>query len=145
MGKDTYMIAKQQDTGLPGLGNMRDEIIAEGTQYCAGLGQAFQIVSTQETHQTYVLGKYRAQRFNSCGYLLQIQNISALNHKRHLILSPKCTISDKEKSDEGRPIVPEHVYEKVSWRSTFGLQESMGQATTWSITVFPGTIGFFSC
>ena len=45
MGKDTYMIAKQQATGFPGLGNMKAEIIAEGIQYCAGLGKEFQIVS----------------------------------------------------------------------------------------------------
>lgn len=32
MDKDTYMIAKQQATGFPGLGNMKAEIIAEGTQ-----------------------------------------------------------------------------------------------------------------
>jgi hypothetical protein len=30
MGKNTFMIAKQQATGFPGLGNMKAEIIAEG-------------------------------------------------------------------------------------------------------------------
>lgn len=58
MGKDTYMIAKQQATGFPGLGNMKAEIIAEGTQYCAVLGKEFQIVSTQGTQPPYVLGNY---------------------------------------------------------------------------------------
>ena len=58
MGKDTYMIAKQQATGFPGLGNMKAEIIAEGSQHCAGLGKKFQIVSTQETQPPYVLGNY---------------------------------------------------------------------------------------
>ncbi len=47
LGKDTYMIAKQEATGFPGLGNIKAEIIAEGTQYCAGLGKKFQIVSMQ--------------------------------------------------------------------------------------------------
>ena len=58
MGKDTYMIAKQQATGFPGLGNMKAEIIAEGTRYCASLGKKIQIVSTQETQPPYVLGNY---------------------------------------------------------------------------------------
>src|SRR6267143_2968509 len=58
MGKDTYMISKQQATGFPGLGNMKAEIIAEGSQYCAELGKEFQIVSTQETQPPYVLGNY---------------------------------------------------------------------------------------
>ena len=58
MGKDTYMIAKQQATGFPGLGNMKAEIIAEGVQYCADLGKEFQLISTQETQPPYVLGNY---------------------------------------------------------------------------------------
>jgi len=58
MGRDTYMIAKQQATGFPGLGNMKAEIIAEGSRHCAGLGKEFQIVSTQETQPPYVLGNY---------------------------------------------------------------------------------------
>lgn len=58
MGKDTYMIAKQQATGFPGLGNMKAEVIAEGVQYCTNLGKEFQIVSTQETQPPYVLGNY---------------------------------------------------------------------------------------
>ncbi len=58
MGQDAYMIAKQQATGFPGLGNMKAEIIAEGSRYCAGLGKEFQIVSTQETQPPYVLGNY---------------------------------------------------------------------------------------
>ena len=58
IGRDTYMIAKQQATGFPGLGNMKAEIIAEGSQYCAGLGKEFQMVSSQETQPPYVLGNY---------------------------------------------------------------------------------------
>ena len=58
MGKDTYMISKQQATGFPGLGNMKAEIIAEGSRHCAALGKEFQIVSTQETQPPYVLGNY---------------------------------------------------------------------------------------
>ena len=58
MGQNTYMIAKQQATGFPGLGNMKAEIIAEGSRYCAGLGKEFQVVSTQETQPPYILGNY---------------------------------------------------------------------------------------
>ncbi len=58
IGEDTYMIAKQQATGFPGLGNMKAEIIAEGTRYCTDMGKKFQIVSTQETQPPYVLGNY---------------------------------------------------------------------------------------
>ena len=58
MAENTYMIAKQQATGFPGLGNMKAEIIAEGTRYCAGLGKKFLIISTQETQPPYILGNY---------------------------------------------------------------------------------------
>ena len=39
MGRDTFMIAKQQATGFPGLGNMKAEIIGEGSRHCASLGK----------------------------------------------------------------------------------------------------------
>ena len=58
MGRDTFMIAKQQATGFPGLGNMKAEIIAEASQYCVAQGKEFQIVSTQETQPPYILGNY---------------------------------------------------------------------------------------
>lgn len=58
MGRDTFMIAKQQATGFPGLGNMKAEIIAEGARHCAAMSKEFQIVSTQETQPPYVLGNY---------------------------------------------------------------------------------------
>ena len=58
MGQDTFMIAKQQATGFPGLGNMKAEIIAEASQHCAGLGKELQIVSMHETQPPYILGSY---------------------------------------------------------------------------------------
>ena len=58
MGQDTYMIAKQQATGFPGLGNMKAEIIGEASRHCAGLGKELQVVSTQETQPPYILGNY---------------------------------------------------------------------------------------
>jgi hypothetical protein len=58
MGKDTFMIAKQQATGFPRLGNMKAEIIAEGSRYCASLGKDFQLVSAQDSKPPYILGNY---------------------------------------------------------------------------------------
>lgn len=58
MGKDTFMIAKQQATGFPGLGNMKAEIIAEGSSYCASQGKEFQLVNSSETKPPYILGNY---------------------------------------------------------------------------------------
>ena len=58
MGKDTYMVAKQQATGIAGLGNLKAEIIAEGARHCSTSGKEIQIVSTQETQPPYILGNY---------------------------------------------------------------------------------------
>lgn len=58
MGKDTFMISKQQATGFPGLGNMKAEIISEAVHYCESNGKEFQIVSAQETQPPYLLGNY---------------------------------------------------------------------------------------
>ena len=58
MGDDTYMIAKQQATGFPGLGNMKAEIITDGTNFCSGRGKDFKLISSKETQPPYVLGNY---------------------------------------------------------------------------------------
>ena len=58
IGKDTYMVAKQAATGFPGLGNLKAEIIAEGSSHCMKLGKQFQLVGTQETQPPYILGNY---------------------------------------------------------------------------------------
>jgi len=52
------MVAKQQATGFPGLGNMKAELIGEASQYCTAAGKEFQLVSTQETQPPYILGNY---------------------------------------------------------------------------------------
>ena len=52
------MIAKQQATGFPGLGNMKTESIVEGTQHCATFGKQFELISAQETQPPYILGNY---------------------------------------------------------------------------------------
>jgi hypothetical protein len=58
LGEDQFMIAKQQATGFPGLGNMKAEVIAEGTQHCNSLRKKFRLVAAQETKPPYVLGNY---------------------------------------------------------------------------------------
>jgi hypothetical protein len=58
IGKDTFMIAKQQVTGFPGLGNMKAEIISEGSSHCRAQNKEFQIVSTNESQPPYILGNY---------------------------------------------------------------------------------------
>ncbi len=58
IGKDNYMLAKQQSTGFPGLGNLKAEIITEGRLYCSSENKEFQLVSTTETQPPYVFGNY---------------------------------------------------------------------------------------
>ena len=58
MGKDTFLIAKQQATGFPGLGNMKAEIIAEASRHCTSMNKEVQVVSMQETQPPYILGNY---------------------------------------------------------------------------------------
>ena len=58
MGQGTYMIAKQQATGFPGLGNLKAEIVTEGIAKCASEGRKFELVSTQESQPPYILGNY---------------------------------------------------------------------------------------
>ena len=58
MGRDTYMIAKEQGSGFPGLGTMKGEIITEGVQFCQKQGKEFQITATKETQPPYILGNY---------------------------------------------------------------------------------------
>ena len=58
MGQGNYMIAKQQATGFPGLGNLKAEIITEGLAQCTSQGKKFELVSSQETQPPYILGNY---------------------------------------------------------------------------------------
>lgn len=58
IGAETFMIAKQQATGFPGLGNMKAEIIEEAAIYCKKLDKDFFIVSSKETQPPYILGNY---------------------------------------------------------------------------------------
>lgn len=58
MGRDTYMIAKQQATGFPGLGNIKAEAIGEASRYCADQGKVLEVVSASETQPPYILGNY---------------------------------------------------------------------------------------
>lgn len=48
VGRDTFLIVKQQPTGLPGPRNMKAEFIGEGSRHCAMAGKKFQIVSSND-------------------------------------------------------------------------------------------------
>lgn len=58
MGQGVMMIAKQQATGFPGLGNMKAEVLQEAGAHCASAQQDFEIISASETKPPYVLGNY---------------------------------------------------------------------------------------
>jgi hypothetical protein len=58
LGDQKFMIAKQQATGFPGLGNMKAEIIAEGTAHCLSMGATFQLLESKESSPPYILGNY---------------------------------------------------------------------------------------
>jgi hypothetical protein len=58
MGNGTYMIAKQQATGFPGLGNMKAEIINEANAHCASIGKQMRLLEVKETQPPYILGNY---------------------------------------------------------------------------------------
>lgn len=58
MGQGSYMIAKQQATGFPGLGNMKAELLVEADQHCAKQGKALKVLNVTETQPPYILGNY---------------------------------------------------------------------------------------
>jgi len=58
MGRGIFLIAKQQATGLPGLGNMKAEIISEAFQFCAVQDKDTRVLSATETQPPYIFGNY---------------------------------------------------------------------------------------
>lgn len=78
-GKDTYMIAKQQATGFPGLGNMKAEIIMEGSEHCKSLNRQFQLLSSSDSQPPYVLGNYPRSEIH---FTCLNQNDAAYNKPR---------------------------------------------------------------
>lgn len=58
LGPDTFMIARQAATGFPGLGNLKGELITEGTAHCRASGKQFQIVKTTESQPPFVMGNF---------------------------------------------------------------------------------------
>lgn len=58
MGRDTYMISKEQGSGFSGLGSMKGEIITEAVQFCTKQGKEFQLTASKETQPPYILGNY---------------------------------------------------------------------------------------
>lgn len=58
IANDSYMVAKQQATGFPGLGNMRAEIITDAKNYCNDVGKELNITNIKETQPPYIFGNY---------------------------------------------------------------------------------------
>ena len=58
MPNNSYMVAKQQATGFPGLGNMKAEIITDAQNYCTSWGKELNITATTETQPPYIFGNY---------------------------------------------------------------------------------------
>lgn len=44
-------------------------------------------------------------------------------------------------NDEGKPLLPEHVFKKIIWRSTLTVGGSIEQFTTWTITGIAAIVG----
>jgi hypothetical protein len=66
-GAGGYMIAKQQATGFPGLGNLKAEAMQEASDYCVSRGREFVLTNETETQPPYVLGNYpRAEIVFQC-------------------------------------------------------------------------------
>jgi hypothetical protein len=57
-GAGGYMIAKQQATGWPGLGNLKAEAMQEASDYCVSQGREFVLTRETETQPPYILGNY---------------------------------------------------------------------------------------
>ncbi len=58
MGQGSYMMAKQQATGFPGLGTMKAEILKEADAFCTGKGKSMRVVNVTETKPPYIFGNY---------------------------------------------------------------------------------------
>ncbi len=58
IGGGSFMIAKQQATGFPGLGNMKADLLREGHAHCAAMKKNFELTGATETQPPYILGNY---------------------------------------------------------------------------------------
>lgn len=58
MGHGTYMMAKQQATGFPGLGNLKGEILQEANAHCLRLTKALFVTNVTETQPPYIFGNF---------------------------------------------------------------------------------------
>jgi len=64
IGKDTFLISKEQATGFQGLGTMKADIIGEANKYCSSQGKVMEIVSTSDSQPPFVLGNYPRSEIN---------------------------------------------------------------------------------
>lgn len=79
------MIAKQQATGFPGLGNMKAEIISEALYFCAAREKDLRVLSTKETQPPYIFGDYpRSEIAFTCTDLAPTKNTKSENAKPFL-------------------------------------------------------------
>lgn len=58
VGRDTYLITRQQATGFPGLGKLETDIITDGSKYCQKQKRQFRLLSVRTTNPPYVPGNY---------------------------------------------------------------------------------------
>lgn len=66
-GEGRFMLAKQQATGFPGLGNMKAELLQDASRHCDGMGKELKVLNASETQPPYVLGNYpRAELLFVC-------------------------------------------------------------------------------
>ena len=64
IGKDTFLISKEQTTGFQGLGTMKADIIGEANKYCSSQGKVMEIVSTSDSQPPFILGNYPRSEIN---------------------------------------------------------------------------------
>lgn len=58
IGAGKFMLAKQQATGFPGLGNMKAELLQEAAVYCKKDASEMELLNTKESQPPYILGNY---------------------------------------------------------------------------------------
>jgi hypothetical protein len=57
-GGNTYVVTKQQATGLPGLGNLKTELLIDAKEFCDKTGRSLRVLDDKETQAPYILGNY---------------------------------------------------------------------------------------
>lgn len=58
IGKNQFVIERQQATGAPGLGNLRAEVYAEANALCSSQGDSLETVTYEQSDPPYIFGNY---------------------------------------------------------------------------------------